>query len=50
MTSRTEHTLLVVDTDGRELHRVGDVDAVRPIASVGKLLLRPPARVILVRP
>lgn len=39
MTSRTEHTLLVVDTDGRELHRVGDVDAVRPIASVGKLLL-----------
>lgn len=35
----TELTLLLVDGDGSVLHSEGDIDAVRPVASVGKLLL-----------
>lgn len=35
----TELTLLIVDQDGTVVRQEGDLDAVRPIASVGKLLL-----------
>lgn len=34
-----DYTLFAVDGDGRVLARVGDVDRLRPVASVGKLLL-----------
>ena len=34
-----DYTLLAVDGTGRVLARTGDVDRVRPVASVGKLLL-----------
>jgi beta-lactamase class A len=34
-----DYTLFATDGDGRVLARLGDVDRVRPVASVGKLLL-----------